>query len=133
MITKENDQLLNHKGALFKVHIPNSLRKLINSIRHGESGHRIGSAAWIEDIVPMNQLIRDESSVSKGILNLIAEYQGLNNKLWSTSTWVVHNLKGLATGRKHCSFNDRFNLHSPTQIPICVSSPQSTFTLPHII
>lgn len=38
---------------------------------HGESGHRIGSETWIEEIVPINQLILEESSVSNGILNLI--------------------------------------------------------------
>nr|GMC54715.1 hypothetical protein Iba_chr01eCG0550 [Ipomoea batatas] len=37
----------------------------------GESGHLIGSSASTEDTVPMNQLIRDGSSVSDGILTLI--------------------------------------------------------------
>ena len=34
----------------------------------------MGSATWTKDMVPMNQLILDESSVSKGILNLILEH-----------------------------------------------------------
>ena len=44
--------------------------------RQGDCGQRAESAAWTPEMVPMNQLIRDESSVSNAILNRMPGHHG---------------------------------------------------------